>query len=79
MEPGNIFKRIGGTKMTEEILQEDEIKEITTVDEDGNIRTVYYIWHNQLADVIIEFYVDHLQVIHRTWRALRILDSRFRA
>ena len=43
MEPGNIFKRIGGTKMTEEILQEDEIKEITTVDEDGNIRTVYYI------------------------------------
>ena len=29
--------------MTEEILQEDEIKEITTVDEDGNIRTVYYI------------------------------------
>jgi len=28
--------------MTEEIL-EDEIKEITTVDEDGNVRTVYYI------------------------------------
>jgi len=28
--------------MTEEIL-EDEIKEVTTVDEDGNIRTVYYI------------------------------------
>ena len=52
--------------MTEEILQEDEIKEITTVDEDGNIRTFYYILHKQLADVIIEFYVDHLQVIHRT-------------
>jgi hypothetical protein len=29
--------------MTEEIL-EDEIKEVTTVDEDGNVRTVYYIW-----------------------------------
>jgi len=28
--------------MTEEIL-EDEIKEVTTVDEDGNIRTVYFI------------------------------------
>jgi len=28
--------------MPEEIL-EDEIKEVTTVDEDGNIRTVYYI------------------------------------
>jgi hypothetical protein len=41
-EPGNIFRRRDITKMTEEIL-EDEIKEITTVDEDGNIRTVYYI------------------------------------
>jgi hypothetical protein len=30
-------------KMTEEILEEDQIKEVTTVDEDGNIRTVYYI------------------------------------
>jgi len=30
------------TDHTEEIL-EDEIKEVTTVDEDGNIRTVYYI------------------------------------
>jgi hypothetical protein len=29
--------------MTEEILEEDQIKEVTTVDEDGNIRTVYYI------------------------------------
>ena len=29
--------------MTEEILQEDEIKEVTTVDTDGNIRTLYYI------------------------------------
>ena len=29
--------------MTEEIMQEDEIKEVTTIDEDGNIRTVYYI------------------------------------
>jgi len=28
--------------MTEEIL-EDEIKEVTTVDEDGKVRTVYYI------------------------------------
>jgi len=42
VEPGNIFRRKAGTKMTEEIL-EDEIKEITTVDEDGNVRTVYYI------------------------------------
>jgi len=30
-------------KMTEEILEEDQIKEVTTVDENGNIRTVYYI------------------------------------
>jgi hypothetical protein len=30
-------------KMTEKILEEDQIKEVTTVDEDGNIRTVYYI------------------------------------
>jgi hypothetical protein len=29
--------------MTEKILEEDQIKEVTTVDEDGNIRTVYYI------------------------------------
>jgi hypothetical protein len=36
VEPGNIFKRIGGTKMTEEILEEDFV-EITTVDEDGNL------------------------------------------
>jgi hypothetical protein len=42
VEPGNIFRRKAGIKMTEEIL-EDEIKEVTTVDEDGNIRTVYYI------------------------------------
>ena len=44
MEPGHIFKRKAGIKMTEEILEEDQIKEVTTVDEDGNIRTVYYIW-----------------------------------
>jgi hypothetical protein len=43
VEPGNIFRRKAGTKMTEEITQEEEIKEVTTVDEDGNIRTVYYI------------------------------------
>jgi hypothetical protein len=42
VEPGNIFKTKDGIKMTEEIL-EDEIKEVTTVDEDGNVRTVYYI------------------------------------
>ena len=35
MEPGNIFKRIGGTKMTEEITQE-EINRIYDRDEDGN-------------------------------------------
>ena len=35
MEPGNIFKRIGGTKMTEEIKQE-EINRIYDRDEDGN-------------------------------------------
>lgn len=29
--------------MTEEILQEDEIKEVEIVDADGNIRKVYYI------------------------------------
>jgi len=29
--------------MTEEILEEDQIKEVELVDEDGNIRTVYYI------------------------------------
>jgi hypothetical protein len=50
--------------MPEEI-QEDEIKEVTTVDEDGNIRTVYYIWHNFVASATIEFYVVHLQVTHR--------------
>jgi len=43
VEPGNIFRRKAGTKMTEEITQEEEIKEVTTVDADGNIRTVYYI------------------------------------
>jgi hypothetical protein len=42
VEPGNIFKRIGGTRMIEEV-QDDEIKEVEIVDEDGNIRTVYYI------------------------------------
>ena len=78
MEPGNIFKRIGGIKMAEEIKQE-EINRIYDRDEDGNKVKNQLDWHNQLADVIIEFYVDHLQVIHRTWRALRILDSRFRA
>ena len=44
--PGSIFKTKDGIKMTdhaEEILEEDQIKEVTTVDEDGNIRTVYYI------------------------------------
>ena len=35
MEPGNIFKRIGGTKMTEEIKQE-EINRIYDRDENGN-------------------------------------------
>jgi hypothetical protein len=29
--------------MTEEILEEDQIKEVTMVDEDGKTRTVYYI------------------------------------
>ena len=29
--------------MTEEILQEEEIKEVEIVDADGNIRKVYYI------------------------------------
>jgi len=29
--------------MTEEITQEDEIKEVEIVDADGNIRIVYYI------------------------------------
>jgi hypothetical protein len=43
--------------MTEEIL-EDEIKEVTTVDEDGNIRTVYYIWHNIITHATLVFYVD---------------------
>ena len=46
-----------------EDIKEDEIKEVTTVDEDGNIRTVYYIWHNQVASATIEFYVVHLQVM----------------
>jgi len=36
-------KRMVLKKMTEEILEEDQIKEVTTVDENGNIRTVYYI------------------------------------
>ena len=36
MEPGIIFKRIGGTKMTEEILEE-EFFEIEVVDKNGNI------------------------------------------
>ena len=35
MEPGNIFKRIGGIKMTEEIVQE-EINRIYDRDENGN-------------------------------------------
>ena len=35
MEPGNIFKRIGGIKMAEEITQE-EINRIYDRDEDGN-------------------------------------------
>jgi hypothetical protein len=42
VEPGNIFRRIGGTKMIEEV-QEDEIKEVEIIDEDGKIRKVYYI------------------------------------
>jgi hypothetical protein len=29
--------------MTEEILEEDQIKEVEIVDADGKIRTVYYI------------------------------------
>jgi hypothetical protein len=29
--------------MTEEILEEDQIKEVEIIDADGNIRTVYYI------------------------------------
>jgi hypothetical protein len=44
--------------MTEEILEEDQIKEVTTVDEDGNIRTVYYIWHNIITHATLVFYVD---------------------
>ena len=42
--------------MTEEI-QEDEIKEVEIVDADGNVRKLYYIWHNKVADATIEFYV----------------------
>jgi|LakMenEpi03Aug12_release.lakeMendotaPanAssembly.Ray.scaffolds.fasta_scaffold104732_3 hypothetical protein len=40
VEPGNIFKRIGGTKMTEEILQEEEELFITQVDAEGNITQI---------------------------------------
>ena len=37
MEPGNIFRRKAGTKMTEEITQEEDFVEIKTLDEDGNV------------------------------------------
>jgi hypothetical protein len=47
--------------MIEEV-QEDEIKEVEIIDEDGKIRKVYYIWHNKVASATIEFYVVHLQV-----------------
>ena len=64
--------------MTEEIKQE-EIKRIYDRDENGNKVKNQLDWQTLIASATIEFYVDHLQVIHRTWRALRILDSRFRA
>jgi hypothetical protein len=35
VEPGNIFRRKAGIKMTEEVLEEDFV-EIWTTDEDGN-------------------------------------------
>jgi len=40
---GNIFNPKDGTEMSEEVTQEDEIKEVEIVDADGNIRKVYYI------------------------------------
>ena len=43
MEPGNIFKRIGGTKMTEEeqaLIDSLEYEEVTKIDKDGNVVTV---------------------------------------
>ena len=44
--------------MTEEILEEDQIKEVEIVDADGKIRTVYYIWHNIITHATLVFYVD---------------------
>jgi hypothetical protein len=36
VEPGNIFRRKAGTKMTEEVTQEEDFVEVWTTDENGN-------------------------------------------
>ena len=56
--------------MPEKTVQE-EIVRIYDRDENGNVVKNQLDWHNQVADATIEFYVVHLQVTHRTWRALR--------
>jgi hypothetical protein len=44
VEPGNIFKRIGGIKMLnekeQELLDSLEYEEVTKIDKDGNVVTV---------------------------------------
>lgn len=50
--------------MSEEILEE-EIKEVTIVDKDGNSRTVYYIWHTVITYATLIFYEVHLRDFHR--------------
>ena len=44
MGPGNIFKRIGGTRMLSEqeqaLLDSLEYEEVTKIDKDGNVVTV---------------------------------------
>lgn len=37
MEHGDIFSRKAGTKMTEEVTQEEDFVEIKSFDEDGNL------------------------------------------
>ena len=61
MEPGHIFRRKAGIKMTEEVLEEDFV-EIWTTDEDGNPTKIKVYWHNFVASATLVFYVVHLQV-----------------
>ena len=51
--------------MTEEILEE-EIIEVEQVMANGEIKKVYLIWQQIITHATLVFYVDHLQVIHRT-------------